>query len=102
MIYKRRKNYNYLYEKLSKIEEIKVPFKLEEGIVPFGFVILTEKRDELYKYCINQNIYCNIHWRDTINKLSDFIITIPCDQRYGEREMEYIAERIRNFFRGQL
>ena len=99
LIDKRRKNYNYLYNKLSKIKEIKIPFKLEEGIVPFGFVILTKKRNKLYEYCINQNIYCNIHWRDTINKLSNFIITIPCDQRYGEIEMEQIVERITNFFR---
>ena len=95
---RRIKNYNYLYCKLSKIKQIQIPFKLDYGIVPFGFVILTQKRDELYKYCIKNNIYCNIHWEDTANELSKTILTIPCDQRYKSKEMKYIVKKIKKFF----
>lgn len=55
-------------------------------------------RDNLLKYLIDNNIYCNVHWRlderkqnSDIRYLSDSVITIPCDQRYKEEEMDYIA-----------
>lgn len=88
-----------MYENLSKITDLKVPFELYEGNVPFGFVILTNKRDELYNYCIKQNIYCNIHWKDSKNLLSEHIMTIPCDQRYEEKDMKYIVDKVVEFFR---
>lgn len=95
----RRENYKYLYENLCKIKEIKIPFELDNESVPFGFVIILDKRNEFYQYCIKENIYCNIHWRDAKNLLSNKIITIPCDQRYKCEDMEYIVKMIKKYFK---
>lgn len=91
-----------MYNELSKIKELVIPFKLKKENVPFGFVVLTDYRDELYNYCIKQNIYCNIHWKDTRNNLSNKILTFPCDQRYQEDEMRYIIEKVTEFFRRKI
>ncbi len=96
---KRKENYKFLYENLEEIEPIEIPFKPNIKIVPFGFVILTKYRDELNKYCIENDVYCNIHWKGCANELSDRIITIPCDQRYTKKDMEYIADLLKSFFR---
>lgn len=96
---KRRENYKYLYKKLLHIKHLKIPFELvDENVVPFGFVILLKRRDDFLNYCITKNIYCNIHWRDTENELSNYIITIPCDQRYNNEDMDYIMDVIEKFF----
>ena len=96
---KRRENYKYLYENLCGIKALKIPFKLnDEKIVPFGFVIILDERDKFYEYCIRENIYCNIHWKDANNYLSNKIITIPCDQRYSINEMEFIVRKIKEYF----
>lgn len=106
VIHKRRKNYKHLLEGTKELSFLK-PFLLEnENHVPFGFIIQCEKRDQLLKYLIANSIYCNVHWNileecavaDSIaQKLSKQILTIPCDQRYGEVEMEYIINTLKNF-----
>lgn len=96
---KRKMNYRYLYQNLCGIEEINIPFELnDEEIVPFGFVITLNERDKFYDYCIKENIYCNIHWKDSNHILSNKIITIPCDQRYSIKDMDYIVQTVKRFF----
>lgn len=98
VISKRIRNYDYLCNKIYGLSGIKVKIRREEGMVPFGMLIESTNRDNLLKYLIDNNIYCNVHWRlderkqnSDIKYLSDSVITIPCDQRYKEEEMDYIA-----------
>ena len=106
LIKQRIKNYDYLVEKTRNLSFIKPIFTRLEGQVPFGFVVLCEQRDKLLKYLIDNNIYCNIHWKltnecsnsdDVSEKLSQRILTIPCDQRYGKKEMDYIIHILEAF-----
>ena len=108
VIERRIRNYDYLVEKSKVFSFIKPIFSRLEGQVPFGFVILCKQRDRLLKYLIDNNIYCNVHWKipeecsdsDSVSsKLSKMILTIPCDQRYGEREMDYVIEILEKFNR---
>lgn len=99
IVQKRMSNYDYLYQRLSEIEGITLKTKREEGYLPLGMVIQTTDRDELLKYLIENDIYCNVHWRLNLEEaspecafLSTTSITIPCDQRYGFAEMDYIAD----------
>lgn len=106
LIKKRIRNYNYLIKNTKRFPFI-TPVKLQDGgQVPFGFIVLSEQRDELLKHLIENNIYCNIHWKiteecskiDVIScMISERILTIPCDQRYGEFEMEYIVDVLDKF-----
>lgn len=106
LIEKRCSNYDYLYKGLSEVDWLKVAVKREKGYLPFGMVILVENRDELLKYLIERNVYCNVHWRleDSVENpdlsyLSKHSITIPCDQRYGVEEMDYILRIIKEWKR---
>lgn len=103
---RRCSNYDYLYQGLLKFNFLKVAVKREEGYLPFGMVVFVENRDELLKYLIENNVYCNIHWRledseenTDLTYLSQHSITIPCDQRYGLEEMEYILDTIKRWKR---
>ena len=111
LIIKRRENYAYLYAYLKNHPHIKVMGKeldLNGDIVPFGFLVLVENRDEFYRYLINHNIIGEIQWVLPIDYytpgedamyLSEHNLMIHCDQRYGESEMEYIIKTINNFFK---
>lgn len=106
VIDKRIKNYDYLYAKLSNIDGIQIKIQRTEGYLPFGMILLTEQRDELLQYLIKHNIYCNVHWRlqpstenQTVEYLAKHSITIPCDQRYGELEMDYIVEVLESWYK---
>ena len=102
---KRKNNYLILNELLSQIPRIKILSKCDEGMIPFGMFILADDRDELLKYLISNDIYCNVHWRcneaaalfEDSNYLSDHCISIPCDQRYGKKEMEYIFNTLKKW-----
>lgn len=83
--------------------EIKPIFKkLPLGVCPLGFPIIVENRNELKNKLIENMIYPPIHWElpDAINRrhfplswyISEHILTIPIDQRYTEKEMEYILK----------
>lgn len=106
IIRKRMENYDYLYEKLKDTNKITLKIKREEGYLPLGMVIICDDRDDLLQYLIKNNVYCNIHWNlenETKNTELEYLakksITIPCDQRYGIGEMDYIASIIRKWER---
>lgn len=99
-------NYKYLHMMLSNISELRLMVEPIEGMVPLGMVICVEDRDKLFKYLIQNNIYCNIHWRENestklfvdANYLSKHCLTIPCDQRYDRVHMDYIYNTIKSYY----
>ena len=105
LIEKRTRNYDYLYNKLSQIDGLKMKVHRKEGYLPFGMILQTENRDELLQYLISNNVYCNVHWRlqpskknESVSFLAQHSITIPCDQRYGEQEMDYIVSVLERWY----
>ncbi|TWT27860.1 hypothetical protein [Planomicrobium sp. CPCC 101110] len=107
---KRRDNYNFLYQSLSTVfgPSNIVSGKLTPADTPLGFVIYVENRDQLKKELIKNKIYPPIHWPvpNVVKKLnmvnplsiSSKILTIPCDQRYSEKDMERIVKVIKAFY----
>lgn len=104
IIQKRIQNYDYLYDRLKE-NQLVIPAVERQGrYVPLGMTVFCEKRDELLEFMIEHDVYCNIHWRlesnyenEDVNVLSKTIMTIPCDQRYGKKEMNYIINVIREW-----
>lgn len=102
----RKNNYRYLYKCLSNIDELKLMVEPSDDTVPLGLVIATEDRDSLFCYLVQNNIYCNIHWRpnestmlfDDSNYLSKHCLTIPCDQRYNYSHFDYITQNIKKYY----
>lgn len=103
---KRKENYCYLYQELSAVKEIKLMVEPSDNRVPLGMVICVENRDDLFRYMIQKGIYCNIHWRpnestelfEDSDYLSKHCLTIPCDQRYCEKHVDYIVQTIKNYY----
>lgn len=96
LIDKRLKNYEFL---AKNIKCIKTAYG---GIdqVPVFFTMCIKKRDELRRFLINNNIFCPIHW-PLFNELecieeavinNEHELSIPIDQRYGLKDMEYISQ----------
>lgn len=106
IIKKRRENFQYL---LNELKNTDYPFfkELPDNVCPLGFPILSEKRDLLKKHLISNKIYPPVHWEllQDIDKnefsvsweISRSILTLPIDQRYGLKEMDYIVKTIKKF-----
>jgi len=105
---KRQANFAHLLSNINNLNNniIKPMFnKLPLGVYPLGFPVWVNKRNELRDYLINHKIYPPIHWKlpEEINqsnefdlsiKLSNKILTIPCDQRYSIEDMNRIIKVI--------
>lgn len=80
-----------------KCPQVKPTRTLPEIAVSAFFPILLEpaKRNTLRAVLADQRIYCPIHWdtsfMDREHSLSRKMLSIPCDARYTDRDMKYVA-----------
>lgn len=98
----RRRNYRILAEGLRHERTPVQPLveKLPLGVTPLGFPIICARRNELREFLIERRIYPPIHWAlpheegitgfKHLTELSEHILTLPIDQRYGPGDMNYI------------
>lgn len=108
---KRRENYQTLLDGLLDCDVLEPVFRhLAEGAVPLYFPVYVRKeRKSFQKYLAEQGIYAPVVWprpvpcENVIGEDAEWIyehvLSIPCDQRYGREEMEYILEKIRSYER---
>lgn len=96
---KRTKNYNYLFDRLEKINKLNL--KRREGA--FAYLLYIENGNELRKKLIANKIYIPTLWPNVITDelkatleydMALNILPLPCDQRYDEKDMEYIIGEI--------
>lgn len=89
----RRKNAHILYEALkNKVEFL---FSEEDMDCPlFVPIIIKNNRDIILRHLIDNKIYCPIHWprpnAQSKSNLYDLELSLICDQRYSQNEMEKI------------
>lgn len=95
----RTTNYNYLHKKLSNINLLNL--HLVEGA--FAYPLLLKNGEALRKKMIENKIYLPILWPNVIETLPEStyefylaknILPLPCDQRYSEKEMEYMVGKV--------
>lgn len=88
---KRRKNAQYLHEKLS---DMNIEHIYKEGTTPLFIPILVDGRDELRRAFFKENIFTPKHWPVTseavngVNELYAKELSLICDQRYTLDDME--------------
>lgn len=96
---KRTQNYNYLLNKLKKINKLKT--RSIEGA--FAYPLYVKNGNEIRKRLIAHKIYVPTLWPNIItDELKDTleydmalnILPLPCDQRYNEKDMEYMVNFI--------
>lgn len=102
---RRRENYVAL---LAELEDIALFPVLPPETVPIGFPIRLKNRDYVRNKLIEYKVYPPIHWEieDIVpaiftesHYLSKEIMTIPCDQRYDESDMNRLIKLIRSVVR---
>jgi len=105
----RRENYKVILNHFAKNDRLEPVFKtLPDNVCPMFFPVFTqcrEDRDSIQSDFASKGLYCPIHWplSDYIKSLSEesgyvynHILSIPCDQRYSESDMQKIIEIINN------
>lgn len=86
----RRLNYERLADALSDVALFK---SLPSDVVPLGFPVLLDNRNQVRESLYEKNIFCPIHWEigdfvsdafPTSHMISNQILTLLCDQRLSE------------------
>lgn len=108
---RRRENYLYLVEWLSKIPEVEIIIpNLDCEIVPlYCPIYIKSKRNELRRGAREENIMLPVIWpipsmlnhllKDDVAWIYNHILAIPCDQRYTIDDMKKIAELVNVFYK---
>lgn len=96
----RKRNYARLHDHLSDYGMLSIN---TESWVPFGYPILSSERDLLVKKLASRGIFAASHWRTIPAPVAEFPdehilssrqVTLPCDQRYDENDMEWMAGEV--------
>lgn len=105
---KRKENTEYIYTNLKEKNDIRFIYSHNSNDICPLFVpikVKEKKRDILRKYLISNNIYSPIHWNyypesfnsKNLMEINQTMLSLVCDQRYGEKEMEYMVSVINDF-----
>jgi dTDP-4-amino-4,6-dideoxygalactose transaminase len=106
IIARRRANFERLLRPLSRLKIVRpVHGNLPEGVCPLGFPALVRDRNTVKRLLIKDHIYPPIHWRlprevsredfPVSWEVSYQMLTLPIDQRYGFRDMDFVADMLR-------
>lgn len=110
LVNSRRMNFEYLLEKLRDVEGIEFIFdELNRENTPIFFPLYIQKnRDGLRQYLVKKEIYCPIHWpipalldkniNPQTQDIYNTVLSIPCDQRYTQKDMDRVVTEITNYF----
>lgn len=64
----------------------------------------TDTRDSLRSYLISKGIYCPVHWSEVMGApvgIRENELSLICDQRYSEGDMQAIVDCIHDWYRAQ-
>lgn len=101
----RNRNYSYLESKLGAYNKL----KLKTPIGPFAYPFHIENGIEIRKELAKKKIYVPLLWPNVLSDAPESsieynyaanILPLPCDQRYGAADMEYIEGELRSFEAG--
>ncbi len=96
---KRKRNAEYLHKGL---ERLNIPHLYDPEKVPLFIPIVIKERDSVRKKLFAEKIFTPIHWplldapRQGLNTLYETELSLICDQRYDENDMERILRGIEN------
>lgn len=109
IIRKRRRNTEVLLEGLHDLDGAicSLPDVDLKADVPLFLPIFLEKKDResLRAYLISRGIYCPVHWPEVMGApvgIRENELSLICDQRYGEGDMQEIADAIHEWKQMQI
>lgn len=102
---KRKDNYAQLLKEVE-LMGLKTSVRIEKDWCPFVLTISLTGRDKFREYLIRNKIYCAVHWplnetplyeNSSARKRASRMISLPIDQRYGDREMKYLIAVLKRY-----
>ena len=99
---KRKNNFDFLHQKLSHRNSLNIDFASQSA---FMYPLMTEEAG-LREYLIENRIYIPMWWKHLLRledmskeeyRWAKYIVPVPIDQRYNEKDMQWIAEIIVRF-----
>ncbi len=101
-----RVNNCLLIEKsLKNNKHIKLLYKYKNGDCPLFVPIVINGRDGVRKELTKRGIYLPVHWPNDLkrkNKLYDYELSLVCDQRYNEIDIEKYVIVLSNLIRSSI
>lgn len=103
----RNRNFSYLYDRLNSTNILNV--KMSEG--PFAYPYYAENGIEIRKRLAEEKIYVPTLWPNVLSENDknsieyDYvanILPLPCDQRYGKEEMDYLIKEVQNCLKKKM
>jgi len=105
---KRRKNYRYLLEHLIPSPDLTIVFPvLAEETVPSHFTFYARNRGAVQDYLAANGVSSTAYWpvpsaiqltgHPDAAYIYDHVFSLPCDQRYGLKEMQYICHLLNQY-----
>lgn len=100
---RRLRNYHMLDKDLADSNEMH--FALNYGTIPMVYPYYCHKKG-LRQHLINKKVYVAKYWNNVIDwagkdsleaDLTEHLIPLPIDQRYGKEEMEYIINIVKSY-----
>lgn len=98
---RRELNVHCLLARLGDLDSAELLFRSwPQGSVPFAVAVIFNsraERDDCHAHLIQNQIYCPVHWPCSTDQphaleLSSRILSLPVDQRYGENDMDRLAD----------
>lgn len=110
---KRRENYSLLLRELVPLKNhLEVIFpELDPGVVPSHFSMYCDDRKSFCRFMEERRVVVKQFWpvgpqvpdlttHPDVRYIYDHIVSLPCDQRYGEPEMKQLAAWLLEYDRG--
>lgn len=106
VIVRRRANFAYLHEALKDKNFLQLP-DLNSSICPMVYPFIAKSGKNLRKELIDNKVFVAKYWPN-VQKLASYeleyefatkIVPLPCDQRYGEKEMNFILNVINSILK---
>jgi len=101
---RRLRNFHLLDQSLRYSNHFK--WELESDTVPLVYPYLVENGATMRQHLIDNQIFCARYWPNVLEwckrgdweyHLTENLVCIPVDQRYGDDEMKQILDTIKNF-----
>ncbi|WP_237760121.1 hypothetical protein [Sporolactobacillus inulinus] len=102
----RNANFRFLHEHIGKYNQLQADFRDVNG--PLCYPFLIDRGSQLKQVLIEQGIYTDDFWEETASRipadrfehhLAENLAALPIDQRYGQAEMQVIAQVVQKFIR---
>lgn len=102
VIARRRENFQFLHEVLAAKNQLQLP-TLDSFTCPMVYPFMMNSKRNLRKELINNKVFVARYWPNVElsegfeleNELSNYVIPIHCDQRYGEEDLNRIIEIVK-------